>query len=82
MKILLRAISKLWKIKWLKLCKKYHQIKGSAVVWWKLKLSVLDEPTEREDSETIAKKKSLAVWDISSQWMKFQVFFVKNKKTC
>lgn len=36
---------------------KYQQIKRSALVWWKLKLSVVDEPMEKEESETLARKK-------------------------
>lgn len=36
---------------------KYQQIKERALVWWKLKLSVVDEPMEKEESETLAKKK-------------------------
>lgn len=35
---------------------KYQQIKGRALVWWKLKLSVVDEPMEMEESETLPKR--------------------------
>lgn len=41
---------------------KYQQIKGRALVWWKLKLSVVDEPMEKEECETLAKKKKTLQW--------------------
>ena len=56
----LRGISQLWKIKWLKSCEKYQQIKARAVAWWKLKLSVVDEPMEEAESETLARKRTRA----------------------
>ena len=36
---------------------KYQQIKGGELVRWKRELSVVDEPMEKEESETLAKKR-------------------------
>lgn len=63
--------------------KKYQQIKGRALVWWKLQLSVVDEPMDTEESETLAKK--LQWKDISQRvsqiFLEVRHFSKAQKKT-